>query len=245
MVILCMLIMMYVCLYWEKINSIHLFLFFVGIILGHIISKSNTGIIVGLIILAMLIAYKYFRIERLLELLGKYIPIVLMFLSLFLPYTLRANTDNIFLFRNFPGIALRYETILRWLDNQLSNRLTLSRMALRNTDFDLFGSRTDVIHARYTLVDSGYIQLLLVFGIGGCVVFFILNWFMVRKMIKEKQYIYIWAFIGLSLYGFVENTLCSLAYNFILIFIVQLFESKEKALFWTGRVLKLGKIKKI
>lgn len=224
MFLVCMLIMLYVCLYYERINGISLLLLTIALMTGYLITKSNTGLITGMIMFILLVLYKYFKMSRLLEILGKYLAFFLMFLSVFLPYTLRASADNIPFFRSFPQFTAWYEKTLAYLDSALSSRLTLSRKTFIHTDIGLLTTNLNTTLSGYSNVDSGYMQLLLTYGLLGTALFLILNWFMVRKLIAKKQYIYIWAFIGMSLYAFTENTFCSLAYNFTLIFIVYLFQ---------------------
>lgn len=224
MFVVCMLIMLYVCLYYERINGVSLLLLTIVLMIGYLITKSNTGLITGMIMVILLVLYKYFKMSRLLEILGKYLAFFLMFLSVFLPYTLRASVDDILFFRSFPQFTAWYENALAYLDSALSNRLTLSRKAFIHTDIGLLTTRLNTTLSGYSIVDSGYMQLLLVYGLLGTALFLLLNWFMVRKLIVRKQYIYIWAFIGMSLYAFTENIFCSLAYNFTLVFIAYLFQ---------------------
>ncbi len=224
MFVVCMLIMLYVCLYYERIRGVSLLLLSIALMTGYLITKSNTGLITGMIMIILLVLYKYFKMSRLLEILGKYLAFLLMFLSVFLPYTLRASADDILFFRSFPQFTAWYEKVLAYLDSALSNRLTLSRRTLLHTDMGLLTTSLNTTLSGYSIVDSGYMQLLLTYGLLGTALFLILNWVMVRKLIARKQYIYIWAFIGMSLYAFTENTFCSLAYNFTLVFIVYLFQ---------------------
>lgn len=224
MVVVCMLIMLYVCLYYEWIKGFQLLGLTMVLMTGYLISKSQTGLITGLTVLVLLVFYKYLEIDKFLVIMGKYLPFLLMFLSLFLPYTLRASVEDFIFFRSFPKFTSQYERILRYLDSILSYRLTLSRMSLKRMKAGLFTTERIDMPSGYSVVDSGYVQLLLVYGILGTVLFLILNWLMVRKLIVMKQYIYIWAFIGMSLYAFTENVFCSLAYNFTLVFIAYLFQ---------------------
>lgn len=227
MFVLCMLIMMSVCLYYSKLTGIHFIGLFMVLILGFLVSKSYTGLIICSMTLFLVVSYKYFRLEKMLCFLGKYFPGILMFLSLFLPLTLKADLTKLSFFTIFPGIADGYMAILKGIDSALSSRLTLSRITLLKTKFGLFGSATGTLRAKYTLVDSGYVQLVLVFGILGCFLFLALNWLMVKQMVRRKQYVYICAFIGLALYAFTENMICSLGYNFALIFAAEVFETKR------------------
>lgn len=230
MFVVCMLMMLYVCLYYERINVVRLLFLTIVLMIGYLITKSNTGLITGVTILILLALYKYLRMIRLLEVLGKYLAFLLMFLSLFLPYTMSASVEDFIFFRNFPEFTIQYERMLGYLDSALSSRLTLSRISLIHMNLGLFVTNMSALPSGYTLVDSGYVQLLLVYGLLGTVLFLLLNWFMVRKLIERKQYIYVWAFIGMSLYAFTENTFCSLAYNFTLIFIVYLLQKDKRKL---------------
>lgn len=172
MFVLCMLIMMFVCLYYSKMEWVHFLGLFMVMMAGFSVSKSYTGLIICSMSLLLFLLLKYFSGKKVICFLGKYFPGMLMFLSLFLPITLKANLDKSGFFAVFPGFADIYAGALKKIDSALSSRLTLSRITLLKTDFGLLSSATGTLRAKYTLVDSGYVQLLLVFGILGSLLFF-------------------------------------------------------------------------
>ena len=222
-------LLLYLCIYWKKINGM-LFMLLLGIIfMSFLLTESRSGLLVSVLIWLMAVVYKYFKIERVFEFLAKYLTFILMFLSVFLSLS---TTRNLLGFLNgIPGFASKFESLVNNLDNLLTNRLEIANLVMSNTDIQLLGSIRDESELniyKYLVVDSGYIQLLLVFGILGTLLFLLLNYVMVKELIKRQQYIYLIAFVAMTIYGFTENSLCSLKYNFTLLFFIQLYKPDVK-----------------
>lgn len=218
MVTVIVILFLYICCYWKKITSLHFVAFFLILFLFQMFTRSQTGMIVGGVVLFFLLMYKYFGVEKLFVYLGRILPIALFVLSIFLPLTTSRFFTLFFLKGEFGTI---YSNFVLNLDNALSHRLTLSRLTLINSRIGLFGSEINenvLSQFDYTTVDSGYVQTLLVFGIIGTILFIVLNMLMVNYFIKNKQFVFLITFIGISLYAFSENIYCSLQYNFILLF---------------------------
>lgn len=217
------LILLYLCIYWEKINMYKLVILLFVILLCFVITGSRTGLITSLLIWLLTIGFKCFQIKKVLNILGKFLPIVLMFLSLYLPLSVRYGL--------FIGNGVKYREVVDAMDRMLSHRFTLTNLILEHTDIGLISSSTNYKELnvyQYLVVDSGYVQLLLVFGIVGSLIFIILHFAMVQELVRREQYIYIIAVIAMALYAFTENSWCSLKYNFTLFFFVQLLQPDSK-----------------
>ena len=145
-----------------------------------------------------------------------------MALSIYLPLCFRYGQ----LIGNNPAI----KRIISSIDTMLSSRLTIANVILGHTDIGLISSKTnyeDLKLYKYLVVDSGYVQLLLVFGILGSLLFLIFHYFMVKELIKREKGIYIVAVVAMALYAFTENSFCSLKYNFTLLFFIFLFQKRS------------------
>lgn len=229
MLTITVLIMMYLCIYWKKVTGKILFVLLGFIFMAFIVTESRSGLLISLIIWLLAFLYKHYRIERLLEFAAKYTMPILMFLNV---HFALSTSKNILIFLDkIPGLAEKYNQFVMMLDDILTHRLVLANLVMTNSDIGWLGSVKDqsILSAyKYIVVDSGYIQLLLVFGFLGSIVFLVLNYFMAKELIKRRQYVYIIAFIGISLYAFTENALCSLKYNFTLLFFIFFFQPDTK-----------------
>lgn len=221
-VVIC--ITLYLCTFWQKIRGLNYIILFLILYIGYYFSVSRTGFIVGLSILVLAVLQQYVGIEKMLNVLGKYTFLVMFFLSLYLPAIYYSG--YVPLLSKIEGFTQKNRQALTLLDNALNHRLILCRVHLINTDLHLLYSQSHVSQLSnnsYTVLDSGYLNLLFVFGLAGTFIFTLINYTMAKHLIRKKQYIYLIAFIGMALYGFTENTICSLQYNFTLMFIVEIF----------------------
>ncbi|GHN53129.1 hypothetical protein ME802_09020 [Lactobacillus delbrueckii] len=70
----------------------------------------------------------------------------------------------------------------------------------------------------YSVVDSGYVNLLFDFGILGFVIFIVLYILTIRRLIREQEYIYLAVLIAVFMWGFTENIFRSFGMNFTVLF---------------------------
>lgn len=119
----------------------------------------------------------------------------------------------------------------RMLDIALQYRMTLSNQFLARFPINLFGTKIDSSGmSNYHVLDSGYINVLLTFGIAVWGAFVIINIYLIYIYNKQQKYEEMLIIIVISLLGFTENVLYSLIYNFTLL--------------WAGEVLLNGRGKK-
>lgn len=82
----------------------------------------------------------------------------------------------------------------------------------------------------YSVVDSGYVNLLFDFGILGFVIFIVLYILTIRRLIREQEYIYLAVLIAVFMWGFrfTENIFRSFSMNFTVLFWGMLLNPKDR-----------------
>ncbi len=236
--------LLYICMNWQSMKGYSNIVIAIMIIITFLVSESRTGLLLFALSFILYLQIKYSK-EKKLKYLQKIVIIVpsLMFaISIGVPYLINANWVKSYpLLRQF----------IDKMDTLLSSRLTLSALRLRNTDINLLSSTTNQLRMkmyRYSVVDSGYVQLLLVFGIIGSILFLLFYTRIIYKLCKidgwgKEKYIYLLSVLTMCLYAFTENSLCSLKYNFTLLFVL-LFNEKNLTQYITNVFFRL-KNKKI
>lgn len=202
---------MYICLNQTRMNIKNYLLFILCSICIYIITISRTSLIVSIFIYTILLINYYIGIPRTIFNFSKYIYFVFMWLSIYLPLNLSSTG------------------FIRILDKWLSYRLTLSKMYLDNFSIGWFHTYISASKfkdiAKYYILDSGYLNLLYSFGIVESIVFMVLNILLIKKLLKQQKDIYVIVIIGLAIYSFTEDVLCSLQYNFTLLLLAGLLYS--------------------
>lgn len=217
--------LLYVCLYWEKTGKIFNFVTAIMIVLTYVFSHSRTGLVLFFLSFFLFLHIKYGKTKHLkyLDLAAVVTPSVLFVVSITLPYLMSINW-----FLSRPTL----QKYVAKMDALLSSRLTLGAIRLKYTTVHLFHTTTDAAQMHkfsYTVVDSGYVQLLLVFGILGSILFLCYYTTIIYKICKmvhlgKEKYIYLLSITIMCLNAFTENSLCSLKYNFTMLFIMILSE---------------------
>lgn len=222
-------VLLYICLNWKKMNmfsniSVILILFGTFFITG-----SRTGILISAIVYVLFLLVKYTEKYRFIRLLSWILLPFMFIMSIVVPYSLIPKYKSF-----YEGKEWLYNLIEK-VNGIITNRLTLAALKLDNTNIKMFSSEStgDLSLYKYTVVDSGYVQLLLVYGLVGSVIFIVTYMLMIYKIGKlyisnKEKYIYLLCFIAMELYAFTENSLCSFKYNFTFLFALLLFNSKSK-----------------
>lgn len=221
------LILLYICIYWKNMPP-YAFAIILGIIFAAFyISDSRSGLVVLIIVYLLLLQVKFLPIKAL-----KYMEIttfalspVLFGLSILLPYILiqRIKTSSEIL-----------DLVVK-INKLLTNRLVLSAHRLVSIDFHLFTSYVNEKASKiygYQIIDSGYVDLLVVFGVLGSILFLVLYAVIIHNVNKldylgRGKYVLLLAICAISLYAFTEHIFCSLKYNFTLLFIL-LYQKNRK-----------------
>lgn len=209
------------------------------IILTFYISESKTGLVLFSLSFVLYLHIKYGKIKHL-----KYFnkitiitPSILFLLSTSIPYLMSVDWFN-----KYPSL----NAIINKMDLLLTSILTLSANKLKHTEFHLLFSSTNSAQMnlyRYTVVDSGYVQLFLVFGVLGSILFLCYYTTLIYKISKmdflgKEKYFYLLAILILCLNAFTENSLCSLKYNFTLLFFLLINEERTR-LYITNKLKQL------
>ena len=214
------LILLYICIYWKNMPS-YAFVIILGIIFAAFyISGSRSGLVVLIVVYLLLLQVKFLPIKALkyMEITTFALPPVLFGLSILLPYILIQKI------KTSPEIL---DLVVK-INELLTNRLVLSANRLVNIDVGLFTSDVNEKALKlydYQIVDSGYVNLLVVFGILGSILFLALYAFIIHNINKldylgRGKYVLLFAVFAISLYSFTENVFSSLKYNFTLLFIL-------------------------
>lgn len=220
--------LLYICLNWRKMGIYSNIIVACLIFLTFLFSESRTGLVLFSLSFVLYLHIKYGKIRNLryLNILTVIIPSILFLISISIPYMMSIGWFD------------RYPTLNEYInkfDLMLTSRLTLSAIRLKNTKFHMLFSSTNTAGMRlyrYTVVDSGYVQLILVFGILGSILFICYYTHLIRKLsqmdfLGKEKYIYLLSVLILSLNAFTENSLCSLKYNFTLLFVLLFSEKKS------------------
>lgn len=220
--------LLYICLNWKSMYLRSNLVVGSLVVISFFVSKSRTGFLLFTLSFVLYLQIKYSKVNKL-----KYLcavtavtPVVMYALSIGLPFLMNQG-----IFQHYPQL----NSLIQRMNLLLSNRLTLSAIQLKNTDFHLLSTTTNEIKMsmyKYTIVDSGYVQLLLVFGISGSMLFLLFYTGLICKIGKldwmgKEKYIYLLSILAMSLYAFTENSLCSLKYNFTLLFVLLLLQDSS------------------
>lgn len=234
--------LLYIFLYWRRMNFFSNILVSFLIILTFYISESRTGLVLFFLSFFLYLQIKYGKIKHL-----KYLneitiiaPSILFLMSISIPYLMNINWFN-----KYPLL----NALIRKMDVLLTNRLTLSAIRLKNTEFHLLFSSTNSTQMNmyhYTVVDSGYVQLFLVFGVLGSILFLFYYTNLIHIISKmdflgKDKYFYLLAILIMCLNAFTENSLCSLKYNFTLLFVLLI--NKERTRLYVKNIIKQLKIR--
>ena len=112
--------------------------------------------------------------------------------------------------------ALRALYIINTLNKFLSGRINLAAFSMGKFGFSLWGGNIDYTvdtGLPYFLVDSGMILLLQEWGIIISVIMMLLFVFLMRQLVKEKNYRLIISAVIIALWAFNEDTLMSVGTN--------------------------------
>ncbi|MEQ3507570.1 hypothetical protein [Enterococcus cecorum] len=209
------------------------FLFF-SILTLYLINPENSGVIVVLSVFMVLYLLKDFHMtEKLLtSRLTNYIYPISFLINLFLSYSVYSSTVPI-IGRFLPSVFNEKVLVLvNKVNIILGTRLSLAKTALIEIPIVLFGGRDflskytlllndAVLNRKYFLVDSGYILLLLKFGVIPLMAFMYFSTKSIKYFKKNNFQILIILSICFALWGILED---NLFYGFTVFFWAKGFE---------------------
>lgn len=220
--------MTFLCWKHEKVKKRDLCLICMMSVLGYILTKSRTLIIISGLLLVLVIGYKNkrfnTRVKWLVRKLGIIIYPLLLVLSFVIPYVIA----------NKAGTLSRLFT---QLNSIMSARFTIIARVFEFYKISLFGGVNEFSlleqKYNYTTVDNGYIRLLFIFGLVGIIVYIIIVFLTTRKLIKTENYIYIICLLVVALWGLSENILIDCGFNITILYWGVLFTRKNNLEFPT------------
>ncbi|ALJ23174.1 hypothetical protein AO203_04250 [Lactobacillus gallinarum] len=199
----------YLCIRRNKIDIKDKILFFLVTVINYSITKSRTIFIISIFILFMLIINNFNLGNKMLIYSAIPIYIVAVLISLVIPYLYNESTG---ILRNIAFIA----------NGILSGRFSNASMLFQNFPVTLFGKivNTDILQSiyGYDVIDNGYVFLLFNYGIIGSLTILILYFYVIKKLIKRKEIVYLIMVLAFLLLGTMENVIRSVAVNFTMIF---------------------------
>lgn len=199
----------YLCIRRNKIDIKDKILFFLVTVINYSITKSRTIFIISIFILFMLIINNFNLGNKMLIYSAIPIYIVAVLISLVIPYLYNESTG---ILRNIAFIA----------NGILSGRFSNASMLFQNFPVTLFGKivNTDILQSiyGYDVIDNGYVFLLFNYGIIGSLTILILYFYVIKKLIKRKEIVYLIMVLAFLLLGTMENVVRSVAVNFTMIF---------------------------
>ena len=217
-----LLVILYILYKEGQFKYTNTFAIFVVTYVGYVVAKSRTLMIsvISMMALCYLCKSRIFKgkLVKILEIIATLIMPVLAGLSIVIPNLLFVAPGKL-------GVALKA------LNGLLSLRFTYIYRAFTYYPITLFGGTTDfsLLDDLFgtSIIDNGYIRILYKFGIIGFVVFIALSVCSVRRLIKQKQYIFICIYIIVAFWGLSENVLGSFAFNIVIAFWSELFIHRE------------------
>ena len=209
----CFLILIYICYKNERIKAHNILNIIVATLLVYYFSKSRTLIVVIAFVLLMIALLKSKitsdAVKGMLNVIAPWILPVFAAASMLLPLSMTTAAGK---FREY-----------LWAFNGLiGSRFTHSARVFSTYKVPLFGGINQFNKLQnlygYSVVDSGYINLLYDFGIIGFIIFIVLYIIAIRKLLVKQEYIYVIVTIAIFLWGITENILRSFGMNFTVAF---------------------------
>lgn len=207
------LVLLYICYKNSKIKKKHLAVIFSISWITYLVTKTRTLIAVTLIVIFLLFIVMYAKeknmAKRIFNRMAEYVMPICAVLSLGMPILQLYSNGKV-------------KTFLQFINGHLGSRFTHIYRVLLNYKIPIWGGRIkfellDDLYG-YSTVDNGYLRLLYEFGSFGFLVFLLFYLYSVRKLIKNKQYVFVVVIIAVSLWAILENILRSFAINFTVVF---------------------------
>lgn len=210
---ICFLILIYICYKNDQINVKNIFCIAVIMLCSYFFSKSRTLLVTTTFILLMVIMLQYRStsniFKRLLKILAPWSLPTFVVASIVFPLSMTTATG-------------RLKTYLWAFNDLIGSRFSHSARVFSTYKIPLFGGINHFDELQrlygYSVVDSGYINLLFDFGILGFVIFIVLYILTIRRLIREQEYIYLAVLIAVFMWGFTENIFRSFGMNFTVLF---------------------------
>lgn len=207
----------------DKLRSSKYFFIIITIILTLAIPKSQTAYISLVVLLIMLMLYKYIQNRK---------HILNMFFKSLLIGTVLFYLLSVFLM----FVNVNQYWILAKLDKWMSERFSYAHVAWLIYGISPFGQRVYITEAERKAVgingllylDNAYASILLRYGIVVFFLFFFCYILLMKKMIQQKEGVLVIILFLYALYGVMENGLYLITHNIFLIAFSNLLYNKSK-----------------
>lgn len=201
------LLLLFMYIYYEKLNLIHLFLLGIVNISVYARSYSRTSTIIGFFAIAIMIWFKSNHLPRLKN----------AFCFAMVPFGFLISIIPAVFYNNIPN--------LRTIDRLMQWRITFSKYYLDTYSIRLFGNN---LNFDPIVLDSGYVELILNYGLIFTTFYVVANMVIIYRYVKMKKYRELLLIISLSIYGITESFIPNLFSNVSLIFLGELIFEKYK-----------------
>ena len=221
----CFLIISYICYKNERIKVRNIISIFIASLFVYIFSKSRTLLAITAFIILMLFFLKSKiasdKLKKILDVIAPLILPAFATASMIFPLSMATATG-------------RFREYLWAFNGLIGSRFTHSARVFSTYRVPLWGGINQFNELQnlysYSVVDSGYVNLLYDFGIVGFAIFIILYIFAIKKLLMKQEYVYVIATIAVFLWGFTENVLRSFGMNFTVVFwgLLLIHDTKQK-----------------
>lgn len=199
----------YFCIKKKKINIQNWSIFLIVTLINYFVTKSRTIFILSIFVLVELIIQNKKMGQKVLKYGAIPLYIVVVLISLIIPY----------LYNEATGFLQRVAFTLNGI---LSGRFSDASMLFQRFPITLFGKivNTNILQYfyGYNVVDNGYVFLLFNYGIIGSFIILFMYFYTIKRLIKQKEYIYLIAILSFLILGMMENAIRTVAVNFTMIF---------------------------
>ena len=209
----CFLILSYICYKNERIKASNIFSIVVATLFVYLFSKSRTLLVITAFTLLMIVLLKFKitsgALKGMLNVISPWLLPVFATASMVLPLSMAKATGK---FREY----------LWAINGLIGSRFTHSARVFSTYKVPLWGGINQFNELQnlynYSVVDSGYINLLYDFGIIGFIIFIGLYIIAIRKLLNKQEYVYVIVTMAIFLWGITENILRSFGMNFTVVF---------------------------
>ena len=212
-----LLLFLYICFKGENIKQRHLVGLTLTSVICYAITKTRTILIISAFLILMLEVYCIKEQHK--KTIGNKSSFLWKFSVWIMPICALIALGLPLLMSTATG---QFKVVLYAFNGLIGSRFTHSARVFELYSVPFWGGIVDFgllqSHFEYSVVDNGYLCLLYDFGIIGFLIFIIMYFLSMRKLIVEKQYIFLITIIAISLWGITENVLRSFAINFTIVF---------------------------
>lgn len=194
-------LLLYLYFYFEKINVLHIIALCLLNLLIYQKSFSRTSFIIGFFAIFMMV---WFRSN------------VLCKLKNFVCYGILPIG---FMVSIVPALLYDKIGIIRKVDRLLQWRITFGRHYLEQYQINLFGNN---LHNDTTVLDSGYIELIMNYGIIFTLLYVVAYYVLIHRFVKNRNYKELLLIVCFLCYGVTEAFIPNLFVNVSMIFIGEL-----------------------